>query len=107
MTAQAPMNPDGPRVVGPLPGKPPGGERTRRRRLVRTQFGLVVGSIALCLLVGIAGVPGAEEPEAGNGSAKLRRGWAEEWAARAETATPARAPLDVERRGLELDGAKR
>ena len=85
MTARPPLNTDG------LQGLAVGGPTERPRkpvdRTVQKQTGLVVGAVMLSLLVGIAGVPGVEEPEAGDGSVHLKRGWAEQWTRTAESAT--------------------
>lgn len=106
MTAHLPMNPDGPRPMARDDAAPaPERKEHKRRRLERTQMGLVVGAVALSLLVGIAGVPGVEEPEAGNGTVALRRGWADNWAAEAAAEAPTEAP-DAERKAsLSLERA--
>ena len=60
----------------------------RERRLLPAGWPLFVALAALALVLAVAGVPGRERV-AGNGSGKLRHGWASQRAAAAQEPQPA------------------
>ncbi len=109
MTATSPLHSGITR--GPFPGNPnqpdPSGPRSNgHQRSVFIQTGLVIGAVSLSLLIGIAGVPGTTDSEAGNGSSELQRGWAEEWTRAVEvsgTTLPEQATPEQRTQGLGLD----
>ncbi len=57
-----------------------------RRMPAEVQYAFIV--VAILMVIAFAGVPGRREPTAGDGTSKLRHGWAAQRAAAARSSEP-------------------